>query len=358
MPSELVMNKLLALLLSGLILLFVGGCESALLNNKSFKEVKLGFNHKNNHLSGSLILPKEGTEPFPVVVFVHGDGAQPYDAFGYYNYLWKHLADKGIASYSWSKAGVGESTGSWLKQSMDDRADEVIAAIEMLKQRNDIATHKIGLIGYSQGGWVLPLVAKKSDYPDFMILVSGAINWLNQGDYLTKSRLRRKGFSETQIQQALVCNQHELQVLQPTSTYKEYLQYHRTTPPECKAVAGSQMSRERFEFVKLNWRSDAREGLASVQCPTLGVFGDQDINVDFAESAHEYKRIFNESGNPDLTIKIYPNAQHALFKNKTIDNLRPGALAVIKMELLGDDIFAEGYLDFVAQWAKQISEQL
>lgn len=352
------MNKLFVLVLSGLFVLIVSGCESALLNNNSFKEVKLGFDHKSHHLSGSIILPKKGTGPFPVVLFVQGDGAQPYDAFGYYNYLWRHLADKGIASYSWNKAGVGESTGSWLKQSMGDRADEVIAAIEVLKLRNDIAEHKIGLIGYSQGGWVLPLVAEKSDYPDFMILISGAVNWLGQGDYLTKNRLTRKGFSETQIQQALVCNQHELQALQPTSIYKEYLQYHKTAPPECKAVAGSQMSQERFEFVKLNWRSDAREGLARVQCPTLGVFGDQDINVDFAESAREYKRIFNESGNANLTIKIYPDAQHSLFKNKTIDDMRPGIWAAIKMELLGEDIFAEGYLNFVAQWVKNISEQL
>jgi dienelactone hydrolase len=241
---------------------------------------------------------------------------------------------------------------------MDDRADEVIAAIEMLKQRNDIATHQIGLIGYSQGGWVLPLVAKKSDYPDFMILVSGAINWLDQGDYLTKNRLKRKGFPERKIQQALVCNQHELQVLQPTSTYEKFLQYHQAASPECKEVAGTLMSRERFEFVKLNWLSDAREGLATVQVPTLGVFGDKDLNVDFAQSIREYKRIFNELGNSDLTTKIYPGAQHSLFQNRYIDDLRPGALAVIKMELLGDDIFAEGYLDFVAQWTSKITEQL
>ncbi len=66
---------------------------------------------------------------------------------------------------------------------------------------------------------MLPLVAQKSSYPDFMVLVSGAINWLDQGDYLTTNRLLHEGFSSSQVQQALRCNHQELQVLQPTSSY-------------------------------------------------------------------------------------------------------------------------------------------
>ena len=165
-----------------------------LIENKSYEEVALNFSHNSNHLSGSLMLPKNGDKPSYVVVFVHGDGAMPYDAYGYYRPLWQALAEKGIASFSWNKAGVNTSTGKWQNQSMDDRADEVIAAIEMLKYHKDIIFNKIGVIGYSQAGWVLPLVAKKSNYPDFMVIVSGAINWMEQSEYSTKIRLTKEGF--------------------------------------------------------------------------------------------------------------------------------------------------------------------
>jgi len=341
-------------LLMLLIIIFLTGCASS---NSNYKEQSLDFVSANKRLSGFLMLPNKGEKPFPLLVFVHGDGATPYDAFGYYPYLWRHLAERGIASFSWHKAGVKSSEGSWLKQSMHDRADEVIAAIDMLKQRDDIAHNKIGLIGFSQGGWVLPLVAKKSAYPDYMVIVSGAINWLDQGDYLTKKRLQREGFSSAQIQQALRCNQLGLQVLQPTTSYAEYLHYENTlSPQECKPFATSPMSKARFEFVKLNVNSDAREGLATIQIPTLAVFGDKDINVDFTESIGEYQRIFKASGNIDLTTKVFPNAQHSLFKNKYIDANTSGVSSVIKMEVLGEKIFTEGYLNFVTNWVEQVSQ--
>lgn len=321
----------------------------------NYEEIELDFTHNDNRLSGSIILPKKGIKPYPVVIFVHGDGSTPYDSWGYYNYIWKYLAKKGIASYSWNKAGVQGSTGNWLKQSMEDRADEVIVAIEMLKKHSDIATNRIGLIGYSQGGWVLPLVAKKTAYPDFMILVGGAINWLDQGDYLTKNRLRREGFSNKKIQQALICNQQKLKVLQPTSSYEDYLKYQKNISSECKPFAADKMTSKRFGFVKLNWRSDAREGLAAVRCPTLGIFGDKDINVDFAESIREYKRIFDKSGNYNLTIKTYPSAQHALFRTKYIDSQSPGVWTLIKMEILGEEVFVDGYLEYVAEWVERVT---
>jgi dienelactone hydrolase len=156
-----------------------------------YQQHALSFMHNGNRLSGTIIVPKSQAGPFPVMVFVHGDGVMPYDAYGYYHTLWNRLAQQGIASFAWDKPGVGKSQGDWLNQSMDDRAKETIAAMEVLKRHSDINPDKIGLIGYSQAGWVLPLVAEKSDDADFIIVVSGAINWMDQGGYLTKMRMTR-----------------------------------------------------------------------------------------------------------------------------------------------------------------------
>jgi len=276
----------------------------------------------------------------------------PFDAYGYYRPLWDRLAEAGIAAFSWDKAGVGKSSGNWENQSMDDRAEEVIAAIEILKQRTDIAGDKIGLIGFSQAGWVLPLVAKKSDYPDFMILVSGAINWMDQGAYLMQTRMTREGFPQTQIDQEIINHfQSSEKLLSSSSTYDEYLQFHRssTTGYEKRRKP---MSQQRFRFAKLNWRSDARDSLGNIQCPTLAVFGDQDLNVNTAGSVRIYEEEFMESGNTDWRIKVFPGAQHSLLKEKDFKEINPGIWFMTKFEMLGDAAFADGFLDLVVSWTE------
>ncbi len=322
--------------------------------NESYREIPISFEHKGNHLSAALVLPKNSQGPFPVVVFVHGDGVTPYDAYGYYRPLWNRLAKQGIASFSWDKPGVGDSTGDWESQSMDDRADEVIAAIELLKKRTGIAAGKIGLIGYSQAGWVLPLVASKSDYPDFMILVSAAINWMDQGAYLTKTRLTREGFSATRIKQEIEdFRNRSKRLLAPSSTYKEYLQDNAARGDKSE----DPMTPQRFQFVKLNWRYDARENLKDINSPVLAVFGDHDLNVDISESIHVYKEIFKASGNRDLTIKVFPGAQHSLLKQKYFKEMVPGIGFLVKFKVLGEDAFADGFLDFVVAWVKKKTEK-
>ncbi len=330
-------------------LISLSGCLAV--DSKIYRQVTVDFEHGGNLLSGSLILPENRSSPFPVAVFVHGDGAIPYDAHGYYRPLWKQLAKQGIASFSWDKAGVGKSQGDWQNQSMDDRADEAISAINILKEHAEIAPNNIGLIGYSQAGWVLPLVAKKSNYPDFMILVSGAINWMDQGAYMTKIRLTREGFSDTEIKQEIEKFRNiTKQLFSASSTYEEYRDYYRVIATE--GDKEELMTPQRFQFVKLNWRSDARESLKEIKLPTLAIFGGHDLNVDAAESANVYKEMFEESGNEDLTIKLFPDAQHGLLKQKYFKEVVPGIGFIIKFELLGEDAFVDGYLDFVVDWIK------
>jgi len=50
-----------------------------------YEEVEMNFINKNSELRGKLILPKTKKQSYPLLIFVHGDGAMPYDAYGYYN---------------------------------------------------------------------------------------------------------------------------------------------------------------------------------------------------------------------------------------------------------------------------------
>jgi hypothetical protein len=83
---------------------------------------------------------------------------------------------------------------------------------------------------------------------------------------------------------------------------------------------------------------------------TLAVFGEHDLNVDVAESIRVYQERFHQSGNGNLTVRVFPDAQHSLLKVNYFPEIVPGIGFVVKLAILGDDAFADGYLDFVVNW--------
>lgn len=322
-----------------------------------YRKVTVTFEHQGNQLSATLVLPNNSAGPFPVSVFVHGDGALPYDDHGYYRALWNTLAYRGIASFSWDKPGVGASQGDWESQSMDDRSEEVIAAIEAIKRHPEVDADNIGLIGYSQAGWVMPRVAEKSDSVKFMVMVSGAVNWMDQGAYLTKTRLTQGKFSAEQIEQGVKDFYDMTQrFISSSSTYEEYLKFYNSNAVHRK-FNETPMTPQRFRFAKLNWHYDARTSLKAIRSPTLAIFGGHDLNVNVAESERVYLDSFEHSGNQGLTVKHFSDGQHGLLKQEYFVDADYDVGSVIKLEFLGEDAFAHGYLDYVVNWVSGNTSQ-
>ncbi len=130
-------------------------------------------------LSGSILIPS-GTGPHPAIVAIEGSGGSSYRhswMAGYFPF-WKDIAEllvaRGYAVLLYDKPGVNESTGDWRQQSFDDRAEEVIAAVRMLTDRQYIDATRIGVVGHSQGGWIAQIVAAR--HPEevaFLISLAG-----------------------------------------------------------------------------------------------------------------------------------------------------------------------------------------
>jgi len=170
---------------------------------EKYVQKEIQFQFESDTISGVLILPQEkmnNTQTLHWSYLCTVTVLRPGYAFGYYKPIWNELTKRGIACLSLDKKGVGQSTGNWLDQSMNDRAKEIIAAIEYAKSDLGFNNSAIGLIGFSQGGWVMPKVATLSDYPDFIISISGAINWKRQSNYLTRKRMELEGANEAIIE--------------------------------------------------------------------------------------------------------------------------------------------------------------
>lgn len=111
------------------------------------EQIEINIELNEDSISGTLYTPK--AKSYPVVVFVHGDGAVDRTGSDNYYMIMNAFLRKGVACFSYDKLGVGNSSGNWLNQSMADRADEVEAVIDSIRLLNGV-TH-VGVIGFSQG---------------------------------------------------------------------------------------------------------------------------------------------------------------------------------------------------------------
>jgi uncharacterized protein len=315
---------------------------------------EINFSHADNSLAGTLTLPDQDG-PLRVVLFVHGDGPMERDSYGAYQPLWDAFLEAGFAVYSWDKAGVGESTGDWLSQSMDDRANELIAAGRALIALDDINIQGLGVWGISQAGWVVPMAVAQSEIFDWMIIVSGAINWMDQSRYLTKQRMRYEGASKLEIKRALAWGKHQAPLFSQLNTYNAYEQNTKVAPSCCNQL----MSEQRWFFVKKNRAADVTPFLKKVEIPTLVIFGEFDANVDVEQS----KNIYRQEVEPSLlTIKTFPNADHGIMP---ASKMRPMGMnstlrdiyLLLKIEFLGARAYAPGYVTTMAEWARQLYEK-
>ena len=298
------------------------------------------FNGAGNQLSAHYLSPKTRSKPKGVIVFVHGDGALPYDAEGYYRPIWDHLRRLCYAIFSWDKPGVGRSTGNWLEQSMLDRQDEVHAAIDHLQEVYGYQGKSIGLIGFSQAGWVVPAVASGNPNVGFVIGVGFAIDWVSQGEYLTRTRLDQQQASEEAVSQKMLAYQRDVELISGDISYQNFL---RNTDPTQKRI-----SRTCFEFIRKNIRSNALSSYEGLNQPILILLGEHDLNVDVKDTALQLTEQFSERNN--LFLRIIDDANHGLLKRTHFNEQDPGAWYWLKMIWMDKDAFASDFLPTLTEW--------
>ncbi|XZG70429.1 alpha/beta hydrolase family protein [Chitinibacteraceae bacterium HSL-7] len=267
-----------------------------------------------------------------LLVFVHGDGPQPFDANGYYPLWWHTLNRQGYAIASWDKPGVGDSGGNWLRQSMSDRQREVRTVVRVLQKRYGIPAERTGLVGFSQAGWVVPALARDDTLIGFAIGIGFATNWRQQGDYFTRVRLARSGADEATIRKALSENQREYRLLATWPTHQRYV------------AAFGPIDPARLGFIMRNFEADASADYPAIRVPMLLLWGRDDANVD---ARYEYARRRQQQG---ITAMLLAGANHGLLDSEAFPNQLPGWRDWLKMLWLEDDALAANALPAVTGW--------
>ncbi|WP_434341072.1 alpha/beta hydrolase family protein [Motilimonas cestriensis] len=294
------------------------------------------FYDGENKLSGVYLTPLQNQPAKAVLVFVHGDGAQTYDADGYYELIWEPLRAKGYAVLSWDKPGVGDSSGNWLNQTMSDRQQEVMTAVEWVQQTYGFTTSNTGLIGFSQAGWVVPELSNNDYKVGFAVGVGFARNWIDQGRYYTRVKHQLLGSSKADTQVAIAQYNDEVRFFKSAlrSDYR----------------SNSDMSRQRFLFVIKNINSDASSAYTKINIPTLLLWGKDDLNVD-AKTEFAY---WQQQPNPFVTTALLDDANHGLLDARHFSGQSYGIKDLLKLVWLGEDAMASTAIPTLLSWLEQL----
>ncbi|MES2520417.1 MAG: alpha/beta hydrolase [Bacteroidota bacterium] len=132
------------------------------------------FESQGITLAGSILKPKN---PFAAVVIVHGsDPVKREMEFA------KRLAKEGIAVLTYDKRGVGESGGVYVGPSVGTNnidttnlnllSNDANEAVKTFRTYLKDKKTPIGLVGFSQAGWIIPITASKNPQIEFMVLFS------------------------------------------------------------------------------------------------------------------------------------------------------------------------------------------
>lgn len=185
---------------------------------------EVSFKNGSVNLKGTLYIPK-GEGPFPAVVFVHGSGPETR---GNSSYSAKWFASIGYVALAYDKRGSGESDGEekeWKRFSFNDLAEDVLAAVNFLATQEEVDKTKIGIHAASQGGWIAPLAASKTDIISFMIIKSASVCSVHEDRIFERSeRLKKEGFSAADIKEV-----REMQVVEAKKTEEDNLPDHWTS---------------------------------------------------------------------------------------------------------------------------------
>lgn len=325
-----------------------------------YHEEKVSFDSGGTTLAGTLLLPST-KGPHPAVVFVHGSGDQDRNGFvSLIRLVADDFARHGIATLTYDKRGVGASGGDWSKQTLDDLADDALAACKILKGRSDIDPKQIGLWGSSQAAWIMPKMTAKSNDIAFIISVSGAGSGISVGEqvlYNLEIDLRNAKFNDEEISEWKRAYRLLYGLLRAgenadTKPLEDLVRKLQANPKLTDSI------RENWFLArpnpKIDWKKrdqwfflydpnfDAIPLWERYSGPVLGIFGELDGLNPVREVVPIFARVLARRKNTDFTIAVFPKAHHILMEMET-DTPNDNELPNLKR-------YAPGYFETMTGW--------
>jgi len=240
------------------------------------------------------------------LVALHGAGEGTRDS-PLLRHLHELLPPHGIGVVTFDRRGEGESTGDATRGRFDLQADDALAVLRALD------AERVGLAGYSQGGWVAPIAATLSDEVAFLVLVASiGVTPSEQMMVACERQLRLAGYGDDVVERALGLRRRferwiHSQAPEPDealaadlwAAIDEPWAGQLWLPPTLLDEEGVRLWIEEMDF-------DPRPIFASVRVPTLSFYGANDSWAPVEASAEAWKAARGD----EVDVVVVPGAEH------------------------------------------------
>ncbi|HKD78627.1 MAG TPA: alpha/beta fold hydrolase [Candidatus Angelobacter sp.] len=274
-------------------------------------------------LGGTLTLP-QGKGPFTTVLLITGSGPQDRDEalLGHRPFLVlaDYLTRKGIAVLRVDDRGVGESTGDFNAATTADFATDVEAGVAYLKTRPEVDTHKIGLVGHSEGGVIAPMVAARNRDVAFIVMMAGTGV---PGDQViaeqTRLIMEAGGATHEAAEKRAAKELERLTLVKQEKDPAVLEQKLRKTFAEKapEAQIGTAIMLINSPWMRYFVNYDPAIALSKVTCPVLALNGAKDLQVSPEQNLPPIRRALEAAGNKHFEIVELPGLNHLFQTAKT-----------------------------------------
>ena len=287
-------------------------------NNKiNYSIVPLQIKNANISLPANLFLPNTDKQT-GAAIMVCGSGQRIKEEYNGWAAL---LATKGVAVLTYDKRNVTNYPNLNIRHASSDIVlpgeleSDVEAAILLLKNRKEIDAEKIGLLGFSQGAVIAPIVAAKNPDIAFMVAISGNVTTdkvftINQA----LNKLRQRNFDNDAI---LKANEIWESLFKYVKEKKEGDKLQKKLDKAYELGFGQYSlprhtpNHDEIKYLS-TWNSFEHDPAAywsKLTIPSYVVYGDKDIYIPVNESVKILNNIYATKSNL-LTVKVYDNADH------------------------------------------------
>jgi uncharacterized protein len=249
------------------------------------------------------------------LVALHGAGDGTRDSSPLYRHLHETLPPRGIGVATFDRRGEGESEGEVTRGRFEAQARDALAIADALE------AERVGLWGFSQGGWVAPLAATLSADVAFVITIAATgVTPAEQMLYANRRQLELAGYGAEVVERAGALR---LQL--------EAWVHDEGAPPDLAAAVDEPWFPLTYlppslfdDEAKRAWIAemdfDPRPVFAAVRVPVLAFYGELDSTTPVEPSVAAW---------PQATVVVVPGAEHDL-------TLADGSLAPLYERTLVD----------------------
>ena len=274
------------------------------------------FEHAGITFGATLFTPL-GAGPAPGVLLVAGSEGDA-DRYSLDALAWV-LASRGFVVLAYDKRGTGTSGGTW-RVSLEVRAADGAAALDELRRHGRVDANRVGVIGFSEGGWLAPMIARLHNDVAFLVAISGG-GRTKADTFLTKYRKRflESGMTDGELEKAMA---------EPRSIVD-------SSKRRLEAGEGTDFDLRMLYDPKADWQQYGGAVLA--------IMGEVDALQDSRACADWLRATLAESKSVDWEVKVFPMAHHPMFRGTTG---QPSEFA----QMRGISHFVPGYWATLLLW--------